>query len=140
MTDADQGDKPDKDLGGRPTKYGPEILEKLETLGHKGESVAEACVELGIVKTTWYQWINPKSPYYKEEFSHSVEGFLTRAEAFMIKLGMDNIMDRSAITGEKINTKMFEMNMQNRFGWNRKSEVEESRTLNITIEGEDADL
>lgn len=42
---------------GRPTKYSPEVVVKLEAAFNNGYNVTEACQYAGIHKDTYYRWI-----------------------------------------------------------------------------------
>jgi len=57
------------DLGGRPTKYGDEIVTKLENIFKVGGTIEEATSYAGISKPTYYRWLEDKS------------GFITKMEA-----------------------------------------------------------
>jgi hypothetical protein len=44
------------DLGGRPTKLTPEVIQKLEEAFSIGSSIPEACFYANISKQTYYNW------------------------------------------------------------------------------------
>lgn len=58
-----------KNLGGRPSIYSVEIVEKLESILKIGGTIDEACSYAMIDKQTYYNWIEAK------------EGFSTKMEA-----------------------------------------------------------
>lgn len=58
-----------KNLGGRPTKQVPEVVNKLEDIFKVGGTVEEAISYAGISKQTYYDWIKAD------------ESFLTKMEA-----------------------------------------------------------
>lgn len=58
-----------KNLGGRPSKYAPDIVEKLESVFKIGGTIDEATSYAGIDKKTYYSWLEKH------------EGFSTKMEA-----------------------------------------------------------
>ena len=52
---------------GRPSKFSPEIVQKLEYAFSIGASIEEACFYSDIVKATYYEWIKDK-PELSERF------------------------------------------------------------------------
>lgn len=115
---------------GRPTKYSEELLEaarsyldNYEAAGDVVPTVVGLACELGIAKSTCYDWAAQED---KAEFSD----ILTRIE---------NTQERLLLSGslkgemEKIISKM----MLSKHGWVEKSET---RAFNVTISGDDADL
>jgi hypothetical protein len=99
--------------GGRPTKYKPEICKQLPELFEDGASIAEVCVELGITKSTFYEW----GKKYRE-FSDAIKRGLVLSEAWWSRFGQQGAMGKVSI-----NPAMWIFNMKNRFGWADKQEI-----------------
>lgn len=115
---------------GRPTKYCPELVEAAwayldnhEEAGDPVPTIAGLACELGIAKSTCYDWAQHED---KTEFSD----ILTRIE---------NKQERLLLSGslkgelEKVISKM----MLSKHGWIEKSET---KSFSVTISGDDADL
>ena len=103
---------------GRPTKYKPEMCETVVSLMSQGASKYEVCAELNICFDTISEWCDPKSAYFKPDFSDSVKKGLQLSRAWWEKSGRLNLENRDfSYTG-------WYMNMKNRFGWADKQEVD----------------
>jgi len=48
---------------GRPTDYSEAIVRKLEDAFRDGASITEACDQAGIVRDTYYRWLNEKDGF-----------------------------------------------------------------------------
>ena len=97
---------------GRKTRYNRSLCDKLPAMFDDGESVAEVCKKLGVVKQTFYNWVE-KYPAFKKAYE---EG-LFRSEAWWMELGRNGAAGK-----EKINPATWIFNMKNRFGWKDRTE------------------
>lgn len=104
----------------RPTDYRPEYCEKVSLMLDQGKSIAEICRFLRVAKSTLQLW-EEKHP----EFSAAMEHGRTYSEGFWINLGFENICNK------EFNTKIYELNMHNRFGWNKKTENQNTIILEL---------
>jgi sugar phosphate isomerase/epimerase len=110
---------------GRPTKYSPKLCELLPAMFANGESVAEVCAELGIVKDTFYNWIDQ----YKD-FSNSYKKGLELSLAWWSKIGR-----LGSIGKVKINPATWIFNMKNRHGWaDRVEQAGNSNNTNVNLD------
>lgn len=109
---------------GRPTKYKPEMCERvIELMMEHGYSHAEMARELGIHYTTLLDWAE-----YNEDFSYALKNGDAMAEAWWMTAG------REALRNPKeFNFQVWVANMNNRFGWSHKSQVEETRKEDLTV-------
>ena len=88
-------------------KYKPEYADQLPMMFANGESVAEVCLQLGITRRAFYDWVE-KYPEFSEAYS---EGKLY-SESWWNKLG------RAGAAGKvDIQPTVWIFNMKNRFGW-----------------------
>lgn len=99
---------------GRPTKYTPDLVDRVPAMFEEGESIAEVCMELGVSKDAFNKW-REKYP----EFNAAVKDGLARSEAWWIKLGR---LGGSGLV--KIQPATWVFNMKNRFDWRDKTETE----------------
>jgi hypothetical protein len=94
----------------------PVMLKIMETEFSEGASIVEVCAEINISRETFYDWIDPESPRYKEDFSYTVKKGIEQSEAWWQRKGRKGLNDPSlSYTG-------WYMNMKNRFGWADKQE------------------
>ncbi len=113
----------------KPTKYKSKFAKQLrEGLRLDGRTIAECCVEWGITRSVWYQWID-KIP----EFAEAVEMSELHSEAYLAKI-YRNVMEgkESGNAGMLINAAKYVL------GWDgkpevAKEEVQDIRVLNIQI-------
>ena len=89
------------------TKYFPELGKKVIKLMKAGMSINEVALELDIGKKTFQTWVK-KYP----EFADAVEEGKWFSEGWWAKMGR-----LGAIGSIKINPKVWDVNMHNRFGW-----------------------
>lgn len=116
--------------GGRPTKYGPEVLEaakayleNYEAAGDVVPTIVGLACELGIAKSTCYDWASHDD---KAEFSDLLTRIENKQERLLLSGSLKGEM-------EKVISKM----MLSKHGWIEKSET---RSFNVTISGDDAEL
>lgn len=104
---------------GRPTKYSKEIAHRLPEMFADGESVAEVCRELGVARSTFYEWVSRH-----EEFSEAYELGQTFAEAAWCRVG------REAAMGERrISASCWIFCMKSRYHWSDNPRPEEEEEL-----------
>lgn len=108
-----------KGPGGRPTKYKPEMCEKVVALMQEGASKAEVAAVLDISHETLNEWTknNP-------EFSDAIKKGVRLSEAWWEKMARENLITMPK--GPQFNATLWYMNMKNRFGWRDKQEIEHS--------------
>lgn len=92
---------------GRPTDYKPEFCELAIEYLRKGKSRTQLCSKLDIAKSTLQLWEKIHS-----DFSAAIERGLAHSEAKWELRGERNLKNN------KYNTKMYELQVRNRFGWN----------------------
>lgn len=89
-------------------------------LGKEGGSDVEMRDLLGISESTWNRLIEEE-----EDFSRTVLRAREKSHVWWIK------HSRKELHNKEFNNKLYEMNMQNRFGWNKKTETEHSGKIEI---------
>lgn len=124
-------DKPKPELGGRPTKYLPEMCAKVIELMVDGASLVEVAAELGICEKTIHLW---KKDNHFPEFSEAVERGVQLSEAWWERQGRVNLENRD------FNYTGWYMNMKNRFKWRDKYEVDMNGNFKVNIGNEDANM
>lgn len=102
--------------GGRPTDYKPELCKKVKDMMRQGMCIEEVCYELDIAKGTLYNWQKEH-----KEFLDAVEHGKDLCYAWHVKQGREHLENR------QYNDRMYNLRMQNMFGWNKKVEQ------NITV-------
>ena len=108
---------------GRPTDYRPEYCEKVIEFGKLGYSKAEIALELDVDRGTLDNWLE-EHPDFFTAMAKSQDF----CKAWWLKSGRENVDNRS------YNSHLYSLHMQNRFGWNKKTEV----TGNIKVTHEEA--
>lgn len=98
---------------GRPTKYDPAFCERIPELMKDGLSIEEVACELGIVKSTLYEWVKKSV-----QFSNALKEGEELSKGWWLKKGRVNLENG------KFNSTLWYMNMKNRHGWADKTEVE----------------
>lgn len=111
---------------GRPTKYKPEMIDKMIECGKQGMGVIETCVAIGIARDTWNQWqkLNP-------DFSDAIKRCKAESQAWWERKGREGTVGE--IEGFQQSSYIFQM--KNRFpdDWRDKRETEHSGGLNISV-------
>lgn len=110
---------------GRPTKYTEEIVQKLEVGFSRGYSIAEACSYAGIVKATYFNWV--------EEY----EGFLDRMDIARNSLNMkakNNIYDEIEKGNIEISKWHLERRAKDEYSTKQNVEAEVNTDVNIVVE------
>jgi len=105
---------------GRPSKYKPEMCEQVIELMKEGASLVEVAAEIGIRRSTLYDWMNRESNRYVEEFSDAVNEGVELSQAWWERKGRTNLVN--PYQGDTFNATLWYMNMKNRFGWKDKQE------------------
>ena len=98
---------------GQPTKYNPERCSKLIELMKQGYSIEEVCLEFDICCQTHYNWLQ-NHPEYVE----AVEKGEKYALAWHLKQARENFHNKG------FNDRLYNIIMQNKFGFNRKVQQE----------------
>lgn len=109
---------------GRPTKYDPEICEKVLDLFKQGKSIRQICLILDISKSTFYLW---KEEH--EEFSDTINEGLDFSQGWWEEQGQQGLWFSNIEGAEKLNYTGWFMNMKNRFkqDWRDKQPEEEEK-------------
>lgn len=123
---------------GRPPKYEPWMLDKIENLMNAGASKVEVAAELGIHRDTLHEWCKSNL-----EFSDAIKRGEFRSQAWWERQGRISLKDK------EFNSTLWIMNVKNRFreDWSDKTEVNHTGAVEISsailnarkrIGGEDA--
>jgi hypothetical protein len=96
---------------GRPGKYKPEMAKQAIELMSEGQSLYELCAEIGINLDTLYDWTDPTSPRYNDEFSEAMKSADILYKAWWIKQGRIGLRDKD------FNTSLWIFNAKNRIGF-----------------------
>ncbi len=113
---------PVRNLGGRPTKYLPEMCDKVRELGELGKSKTQIAASLKITRETLYAWcdIHP-------EFSDSVKVAEQLSQAWWEEQGQKGMWG-----GKKFNATAFIFQMKNRFREDYQDRVDTKHTLDVS--------
>lgn len=96
---------------GAPTKYRPEMCERIIELMREGCSKVQICADLGIAKPTFYEWVNPEHGRFQEDFKAAVDEGMLYAQAFW-----EEELKKAALGRNKdANATLMIYNMKNRF-------------------------
>lgn len=103
-----------------PSVWTKLMSRRIETLFDQGGSIAEACREMGISRSTFSSWTK-SADAQKSSFRDIVKMGKEASEAWWIRQGRENLDVRG------FNNNLWLINMVNRFGWNsnRKEERKE---------------
>ncbi len=96
---------------GRPTLYNPEYCEQAVELLDQGKSRIELCRHFRVAKSTLQEW-EANHP----EFSAALNRGTDYSEAVWTQMGHQNL------TNKDFNSRLYEINMMNRFGWMKKAQ------------------
>lgn len=114
---ASESPTPKKDLphSWKNPKYRPEMCDEIIEYYQHGAADVQICRNLGICRDTFYEWVKNRP-----EFARAVKVGKQISEAWWIDKAQDSI-DK----GLKLDSKVWNANMKNRFGWrdNRPEEV-----------------
>lgn len=119
---------------GQTPKYEPEMGNTIIARANEGCSVIERSVAIGITSKTYYDWINPESDNYHEEFHkahlHAEELCQTwwesKGRVYLVVDGKDS---------PRLDAQVYRLNMMNRFGWgeNNRNHNTNDTTIDVTI-------
>lgn len=115
-------------MAGRPTDYKPEFNQIALDLMKDGASIVEVCAELGISRETLYDWINPESDRFKQDFSDTIKDGKEYAQAWWEKKGRE-----ATFKGMGFNATSYIFIMKNRFGQDYKDKQEVDNKSTTTI-------
>lgn len=118
-------------MAGRPTKYKPEMCDRVIELMKEGASKTEVAADLDITWDTLARW-QEENPL----FSEAIKRGERLSQAWWERMGRQNLVD--PYQGDKFNATLWYMNMKNRFGWRDKSEVENTGTTTVKLVAIDA--
>ena len=103
---------------GRPTKYRPEMCDKVIELMKEWASLVEVAWTLDIDETTLHDW-----KANNKEFSKSIKRWIRLSEAWWQRMWRENLFESP--DWMRFNYTGWYMNMKNRFGWADKQEIEQ---------------
>ena len=103
-------------------KYNKEFAKDLPGMFKNGESVAEVVAELGVWRSTFYEWVH-KYPEFKAAYEHGK----TLSEAWWAKLGR-----KGASCESQINPSVWIFNMKAKFGYSDNPKEPEDSEEKIT--------
>lgn len=93
---------------GHPTDYKPEFCERVIKLMRKGASKEEIAYRLNVCPRTIYNW-EEKHP----EFLQAITLGAAHSKGWWMIKGRKNIYNKD------FNTALYQINMRNRFGWDK---------------------
>lgn len=108
-------------MAGRPTKYDPKKNQAVIDLMSEGASIVEVAGLLDVVRSTIYDWIDPKSDQFIPEFSDTIKKGLNASQIWWEAQARKNLENKD------FNATLWYMNMKNRF---RDDWQEVSKTIN----------
>ena len=116
---------------GRPTDYMPEFCNIVIELGKQNKNKTQIAAELGINLDTISEWEKKH-----EDFSGAMKMSQIYAESAAVAEVMPHVIEETG--GPKVNTALFKVLMQNRFGWSSKNEqtisIQESQAEKLSTE------
>ena len=99
---------------GRPSKYRPEMCEKVVDLMAKGYSKIMVAAELDIDQDTLHRWCKDED---KKDFYDAIKKGVSLSQAWWERQGLEALRDKDfSYTG-------WYMNMKNRFKWSDNQNV-----------------
>jgi hypothetical protein len=111
-------DKPDGYVFGRPTAYRPEFCQTVIDIMKEGGSRKSAAVACGVTHETLIEW---EKKYL--DFSEALRVGLSLSEEWWETHGRKNLHNKD------FNTKLWDINMQNRFKWSRREQTDAIVTI-----------
>lgn len=115
--------------GGRPTDYRPEYCQLAIDYLDEGRSKAELARYLRIARSTLDEWAKNHS-----EFSEAINRAVEYSEAVWIEIGRENLGNKN------FNSRLYELNMKNRFGWSDKKEIKQESTMKVSLSKESQEV
>ena len=97
---------------GRPTKYRPEMCERVIELMKDGCSLVEVAADLGVDRDSLYEW---RRVY--PDFSDTIKRGVALSNSWWERNGRVNLENKD------FSATLWYMNMKNRFGWKDKTEI-----------------
>ena len=97
--------------GGRPTKYRPEMVERVLEFVGSGKSVKQFARELQVDSQTIYNWANEHPEFFDA---------LTRAQEYSEAAWEEKM--QGMMTSKSVNAPLVKLYLANRFGWSDKQE------------------
>jgi hypothetical protein len=114
----DKKSKPNGYIFGRPTLYDPSFCQKAIDIMKNGGSRNSVAAELGVIRETLSEW---EKKYL--DFSDAMKIAQTLSEQWWEKHALENLHNRD------FNTKLWDINMQNRFKWSRREQTDATVTI-----------
>lgn len=108
-----------------PNKYRSEFCAKAEEVLAGGESLAAVCAELGICRTTLYEWRDSHP-----EFASALSSGLQKAQRVWEQIGRDGIVGNY----EKFNGAPWIFTMKNRFRDDYAEDKEQKSSADTILE------
>jgi transposase len=111
-----------------PSIYKKEFNQIALDLMRDGASIVEVCAEIGINRDTLYDWINPESERFNQEFSDTIKNGKQLCQAWWEKKGRE-----ATFNDQGFNATSYIFNMKNRFkdDWKDKHEVDQKTETTI---------
>lgn len=111
-------------IRGQPTKYRPEMCERLIELGRIGMSLTAASVALGVSDDSLSRWAD-KHP----DFGDAMREYKRLNLAWWEEQGRTHLVEEPG--APKFNHVLWYMNMKNRHGWADKQELKADISIDI---------
>ncbi len=108
---------------GRPTLYKPEYCNKVREMLKKGYSKIEIAFELDVNRKTLDYWSEANPEFYR-----TINEDIDFSEGWWTKLGRENL------TNKDFNSRLYEINMMNRFGWMKKSQGKQQIEVSCEVQ------
>lgn len=107
-------------------KYDPSMTDTIIACAREGGSVVARSVACGITSETYYQWINPNSPVYHEDFAEAHRTATELCQEWWENQGMKGLWTNPK--EQRFDSRVWQLNMMNRFGWGIKNENKNENT------------
>lgn len=112
--------------GWRPTKYRPEMCNRVIELMKEWASLVEVAADLGICEDTLHEWKKTN-----KEFSESIKRWVQLSESWWQRVWRLNVHSNK---DAPFDTTLWYMNMKNRFKWADRQEVDQKTELKFKPE------